>query len=767
MEGRGNGFCCKRLGLHHPKGLISSIRRLLSDTTAAACQSLPEQPHQTTPYFDVSLVCRDGAVPWSKFLLAANAPFLRESLGQPTTSGACNEFDTDAMSVILLPDMSTSTVSSMLKCTVNSAVRSDTLSVNEQEVMKLLGFELSHNRPLPSTSRTTRPIKSAMNQTSPQQEMLSRQQQPMQQQQEEQVNNYNNNQSVDDVDNNLDAISLLSGGLSIGGGSPSAATAAVAAVAVARAAAAVGDDDVAMTSSPLPPPVANDKSTPPPPLSSMDSSGGGRFFDERESVINTPTLSVGEIPDEEETDEDDHSSVLSDETDQNHSMMEPEKVGKIGGKFKKPATANSGGRDDLVCRHTGCGLKFQRLLHLKRHQSSHDPAANQMACTECGKVFFHPDNLKLHLKYHQDRAKQLECQECGEKLQGSRALKSHIERMHSAAISCADCGKQFHSKRLLKRHCVRMHTGDKAKTPANAKNDDVIGMKMMTNDDDVIDAEAVDSLVYCHICGKGFGNPQAMMVHKRTHSENSGDMISMSETGAGAMASKANKYVHCPECKKLFASEAHLSQHTRRTHQAQPKKCDRCDKAVKNLRKHQSTCHKMDDKSVPIQQHQPINCAEYKPVPPIQQQQPISCADCGLEFSSKYVLESHCKRVHLSQKEFKCEACGKPFVSRASLRRHEREVHGENSHECDECGLFFPVRHSLDRHVRHVHNPTRHNCPYCDTSVVHLSAHFVTAHKMSAEESRHLAEDLSGKSAARTDLPLAKIIDIKKGSASK
>ena len=49
--------------------------------------------------------------------------------------------------------MSVSTVTSMLGCTLNPAVRNDTLSVNEEEVMALLGFTiLTASSPNLSTS---------------------------------------------------------------------------------------------------------------------------------------------------------------------------------------------------------------------------------------------------------------------------------------------------------------------------------------------------------------------------------------------------------------------------------------------------------------------------------------------------------------------------------------------------------------------------------------------------------------------------------------
>ena len=81
---------------------------------------------------DIALVCSDGVVHWNQFLLAANSPFLARCLG-----GAASEEEP----ILLLPSVSSSTLASMLKCTLNVAVRGDTLSVNEQQVMAIMGFE--------------------------------------------------------------------------------------------------------------------------------------------------------------------------------------------------------------------------------------------------------------------------------------------------------------------------------------------------------------------------------------------------------------------------------------------------------------------------------------------------------------------------------------------------------------------------------------------------------------------------------------------------
>ena len=76
--------------------------------------------------------------------MVANSDFLREAL---------IEFDEENHATLLLPDISVATVSSMLKCTLNPAVRYDTLSVNEQQVMKLLGFPVT----LTATSTELKP----------------------------------------------------------------------------------------------------------------------------------------------------------------------------------------------------------------------------------------------------------------------------------------------------------------------------------------------------------------------------------------------------------------------------------------------------------------------------------------------------------------------------------------------------------------------------------------------------------------------------------
>jgi len=666
-------------GSHHSKGIIVAIGRLLSrDVTSVKSPGASNYSHSPDHdkdthgeggrseckvesghapdnlFRDVILKCRDGSVGWSKFLLAANSPLLSKSLSQTEQDEGCD--------VILLPDMSVSTVTSMLGCTLNPAVRNDTLSVNEEEVMALLGFtiltasspNLSTSGVLPSTPSTL--TSSAV---TPQSSMhFVTTSSLTNRHQRESMNESTLQQPPSTM---LDQQQSLRRNLSV----------------------APPVDETRMNNS---------------SSAFFDAGAAPKRPPNSERELNTPTLSM----DQEMSDNDNES--------------EPETLGAI-------SPTRSLLPDHLSCPE--CGLRFQRQLHLERHLASHDER-NRLACQQCGKIFYHKDNLKLHQRYHLDKAETRACDECGENFQGSRALKSHKEKMHSPDITCPSCDKKFKSKSLLKRHQARIHPFKDT-------------IERVDEGQEASGSEKEESTtVYCHICGKGFQSAQAMAVHKRSHQ--------LPSSGSGGRASSStSKYVHCPDCNKLFASPSHLKLHQKRSHETEHVQCDKCDKSVKNLRKHQMTCHPQES-SLPSATKSPTS-------EPLESKALVPCPECDATFSSKYVMKSHFKRTHQVQKDFKCRRCDRTFVDNTGLRRHCRETHGENSHECSECGLFFPVRHSLERHLRNVHNPVKQECPKCGISVVHLSAHLTTVHKMSPGESRGTVEELTGKSAARTDLP--------------
>lgn len=101
-------------------------------------------------FHDVQLVCSDGVITWNRFLIASNSDFLAQCLSETS------DWD-EGCSSLILPDISSSTLSTLLRCTLDFGVRRDILSVNEQQVMTLLGFSLlqkkvKKSQPMPPIS---------------------------------------------------------------------------------------------------------------------------------------------------------------------------------------------------------------------------------------------------------------------------------------------------------------------------------------------------------------------------------------------------------------------------------------------------------------------------------------------------------------------------------------------------------------------------------------------------------------------------------------
>ncbi|KAM3069567.1 hypothetical protein ACMFMG_005668 [Clarireedia jacksonii] len=57
-------------------------------------------------------------------------------------------------------------------------------------------------------------------------------------------------------------------------------------------------------------------------------------------------------------------------------------------------------RSTHECLHAGCGKRFKRQEHLKRHKPVHDPNNRKLQCPHCEKTIGRSDNLKEHVKRH-------------------------------------------------------------------------------------------------------------------------------------------------------------------------------------------------------------------------------------------------------------------------------------------------------------------------------------------------------------------------------
>ena len=253
----------------------------------------------------------------------------------------------------------------------------------------------------------------------------------------------------------------------------------------------------------------------------------------------------------------------------------------------------------------------------------------------------------------------------------------------------------------------------------------------------------------CDQCGKVFFHLDNLNLHIRYHQD-------------------LQQIHQCSFCQEEFHGYRALQTHIEDHHTA-PVPCPVCQKMFKKRRllrhmraKHGEDGMKRDHQKRTFKKIKPRNVPEKDAIDELieGQNKRVKCSSCDQTFANRYIAKYHHQKVHLKQQKgttLSCSVCEKKFVGPPSrLARHMREVHAENRFECSQCGHFFPVRASLERHLATVHHPQKLECPFCPVSVVHMSAHLISTHGMTPIEARHVATELSGKFAARTNIPYAK-----------
>ena len=263
----------------------------------------------------------------------------------------------------------------------------------------------------------------------------------------------------------------------------------------------------------------------------------------------------------------------------------------------------------------------------------------------------------------------------------------------------------------------------------------------------------------CDQCGKVFFHLDNLNLHIKYHQD-------------------LQQVHHCSFCQEKFRGYRALQTHMDDHHSA-PISCPVCGKLYKKRRllRHMRAKHGEDSsssrKKAGLLTNRRIRRLSASLTPTSKttkdaideliecQNRRIKCTSCDQTFANRYIAKYHHQKVHLKlQKKgtiLSCSVCEKKFIGPPSrLARHMREVHAENRFECSQCGHFFPVKSSLERHLMTVHHPQKLECPFCPVKVVHISAHLISTHGMSSTEARHVAADLTGQYAARTNIPYDK-----------
>lgn len=119
-------------------------------------------------------------------------------------------------------------------------------------------------------------------------------------------------------------------------------------------------------------------------------------------------------------------------------------IPECGKKFK--VTDTKYGQSKLVKRHI--------MMHKGKQESSY-------VCPECGKTFKNRGSLGPHMALHTG-VKSIHCDECDQSFFTTSALLGHKMRTHdeNQEVICPECGKRCSNKYTLKRHMIR-HTGER------------------------------------------------------------------------------------------------------------------------------------------------------------------------------------------------------------------------------------------------------------------------------------------------------------------
>ncbi len=423
--------------------------------------------------------------------------------------------------MLLLPDASSSTVGTMLRCTLDAAVRRDVLSVNEQLVMRTLGFSAtptpnknpqhqSSDAPdklvveLPAASGPDKPLLLRAAALRPTVAVVS---EDGEEEEEEE------DQASEDAESEVARKRRLSSRAShssVPAGSPLSPVQAVSQD--RRSSSAFSDipldsshpgdnddlDDLSVVSigAASGQGVVNGK---PPNLDlerkrqrgkrtrrilppGSDNGSSSRFGDESESP--GPEESKGASSD----------SAADVESEGDKTFKRPRR--------KKRFSA------DLTCPNRGCGASFTRPSHLEAHLAGHRAGGGQMRhrCPVCAKAFPHERHLRDHLRYHRDRETATECPHCGKGFSGSRVLANHLRRAHDR-VRCDLCGEHVVRKDLA-AHARRAH-------PVDPETGRRVGAE----------EERAGRRFFCHVCKRGFAAPNALAKHKRSRHPDLREMV--------------------------------------------------------------------------------------------------------------------------------------------------------------------------------------------------------------------------------------------------
>lgn len=166
------------------------------------------------------------------------------------------------------------------------------------------------------------------------------------------------------------------------------------------------------------------------------------------------------------------------------------------------------------------------------------------------------------------------------------------------------------------------------------------------------------------------------------------------------------KTVKCPDCPKIFASNHHLHEHSRKAHSKNKKNCVHCGYVPAIYKTHavKTNCKKclMPFKCIALlKKHSKLCTLSFE------------CDICDKTFRRERILLEHFEFMHRPRNEnlwlgakkyktsaFKCVGCKVYFPHEGFYNYHFMPYHRVfNKKICDHCGKWFRKRHEIQSHM--------------------------------------------------------------------
>ncbi|GFU43993.1 zinc finger protein [Nephila pilipes] len=393
-----------------------------------------------------------------------------------------------------------------------------------------------------------------------------------------------------------------------------------------------------------------------------------------------------------------------------------------------------------------CHIKFENMLELERHKSSH---SKKYQCIICQQSFNTEPEIKAHVNIHvREDGVNHRCHICQKNFDSPSKLQCHlIEHTYegSTIYSCYLCSSVFTASYLIQQHMLE-HGLDKRPYDCSfchqkfffsaelenhsfchsASVKDTDSLQSTNNSQGFSSLKSLESssksleqgsnIMKCSLCPEKFDSSLDL---KRHHfKEHSNSDLQDSKTA-----------FPCPECNEVFPCLSNFQGHMHMHSVGKVFTCPECKKEfsrAKNL-----TIHMRSHTG----------------------EKPYECKQCGKKFSRKENFKAHLK-THTGEKLFPCPHCDKKFARKSHVKEHMRIHITSTTHPCELCSETFPSSAERKRHLVDAHDKNfAYNCSVCNEifeSTEALGQHLLKNHNVGTSRDNSVGDDLSESSLGHT-----------------